>query len=402
MAKDAAPVTKKHKVLIFHIGDPKTGSTSIQATLAGGHVSLASGTIFYPLKMDFNAYRSRTLEFHSTDVARAEAAERAFKSLARRIKASDADYVILSGEAIWQVPAYQFKAVVERFFRDAADEIRIIAYARPHASRFLSSYAELTKAGRALALSESLEDNHRSMAARRSLMYAERFATWKASFGDEFVVRPLITDELYNGSVVDDFLSVALDTLDFEVSIVDVFNASPMLGDLMRIKHIQRILEPEVEPIVRLRLGWEMNRILARLDPTEPGARLQLHKSLALDIQSTYVNDARIMDREYFGAASFFEDQLQAAVNDAIETPQSTEPADHLSPTELRSLEAMARLVTRLVGLGDVDWARHLRALHAPEDESKMANEPVEPDTAKPRTRRKAPRKASSRAKQPG
>ena len=51
------------KVLIFHIGDHKTGSTAIQLALAQNRVSLQGKSLFYPAELNDNVLKSHCIAY---------------------------------------------------------------------------------------------------------------------------------------------------------------------------------------------------------------------------------------------------------------------------------------------------------------------------------------------------
>lgn len=344
-----------NKTLIFHIGDHKTGSTSIQTAFAKGQVKLQGHRIFYPPKLNNNGLREQCTSYGSakTSEARRKLAL-PFERLAKRIRNSNAEFALISAESLERVPAALLREIIETYFTDAADEIRIVSYVRPHAGKVASSFAERTKIGAKLALNSTLDTFAEDQKKDRVIMYLPRFLAWREHFGDRFILRPMIRDQLYKGDVVQDFVHHAFGGIPFHVEDADTANESLCLEDLMRLKVLQSRLK--VPRLLRLMTGWEIQRLIGHMPPPPQRTKLQLHRNLAEDIQATYLDDARAMDKAFFDGAPLMETELYAAVEKAIEAPQSTDPADHLSASELRSLNLMARLVAGLLEEKGVNW----------------------------------------------
>lgn len=349
------------KTLIFHIGDHKTGSTSIQLAFAKRLVSLQGRSVFYPAKMANNKLKDRCMAFGAAQTAQARReASRPLKSLAARVAGSDADFTLISAEALENVPAALFYEIVETFFKEAAHDIRIIAYVRPHAARLTSSFSERAKIGVRHVLQMNLEGFSERKKKDHEFIYLPRFAAWREQFGDAFTLRPMIRSQLHQGDVVSDFVHHAFSGIPFTISGDSQANESLCLEDLMRLKVLQQNLP--VSNGLRLMAGWEFARIVGHMPPPATRSKLQLHKSLAEDIRDTYLADARNMDREFFGGAPLLETELHAAVEKAVARPQSTDPADYLSVSELRSLELMSQMIAGLLEEPSVDWEAFLHA----------------------------------------
>ena len=198
--------------LILHIGGFKTGSTSIQAALAKCNYTVPGKTILYPgvaereglAKSRGQHDRLARTPFPNQPVARHREAR--FAAVARRLRKSDADtdYAVLSAEMFEYVNPQLLAAEIDRHFPEYRDRLRIIGYVRPHAERLVSGYAERVKHGFFLG---SLEEFHQASSVKDKphhwgFFYAQRFARWKACFGDAFQIRPMIRDRLIAGALL--------------------------------------------------------------------------------------------------------------------------------------------------------------------------------------------------------
>lgn len=347
------------KTLIFHIGDHKTGSTSIQYAFVRRQVKLQDCSIFYPARLASNALRDQCLDYGAAETpeARKKAAQ-PLKRLARRIHDSKADFTVISAEALERVPAALLREVIDTFFADTAEDIRVIAYVRPHARRITSTFVERTKVGVPQTLKSTLEDFTNNRKKDSEVIYLPRFSAWREHFGDRFILRPMIRKHLHGGDVVHDFIHHAFGGRPFELLGTSQANESLCLEDLMRLKVLQSQLK--TPRLLRLMVGWEMYRLIGHLPAPPTCTKLQLHRSLAEDIRDTYMQDARDMDRAFFGGDPLLENELHTTVAKALDEPQSTDPADYLSASELRSLEIMSRMISGLLEKKDVDWSAFL------------------------------------------
>lgn len=358
----AAPAlrTAPRKTLIFHIGDHKTGSTSIQTAFAQQQVSLADAEIFYPAQIANNPLGHDCKNYESDKPNVRENARKSIRQISHKIRESEARYNLISAESFERVPAPLFKKIISENFLDTDTAIKVVAYVRPHAGRITSTFAERTKIGAQRVLEGDLQSFFEHSRDTREFFYLERFSGWRDAFGKNFLLRPMIRSSLHNGSVLDDFIRHAFATERFSIQGAFKANESLDLKDLMRLKVLQQHLLKDTSRALRLHLGWEFGRIVGHMPPPETHVKLSLHRSLAEEIRDTYLEDARSMDREFFQGNPILESDLHRAVEDAVSLPQSTDPADHLSRSEIRSLEILSHLVGGMLEAKDVEWPSFL------------------------------------------
>jgi len=355
----AAKTTSERKTLVFHIGDHKTGSTAIQHAFARGAVTLEGRKLLYPAKLSHNYLRAPARALSAgTPQRKRETAKEIFAKLADQVRRSDADLVLISAEDLDTIPATRLRQIVDTWFSDTADDIRIVSYVRPHAPRLVSSFATNTKSG---AFNEgTLEDFHHHLLAQERLVYHPRFTALRDAFGGDFILRPMIRDHLHDGDVIRDFIRHGLGVDSFHLAPVPAVNETLGLEDLMRLKLLQQHHQHLRQPLRRA-LGWEFGHLLNTLPRPASSSRLALHKSLAEEIRKTYLEDARALDRDFFDGAPLLEADLDRALRDAVDTAQSVDPADHLCDAEQRTLAAMATIVSEMLRQKEVDWPRVFR-----------------------------------------
>lgn len=344
--------------LVLHIGDHKTGSTAIQNAFASGAVRLHSGTVFYPGGMAHNFLR-RHMKALANGSPKQQEARKALKQLARRIRKADADCALISAEALEKASPQVVQDASDTFFSTAADSIHVAAYVRPHLSRLLSSYTEQTKIG---LISESLEEYAIRNLETGKFLYHPRFTAWRDAFGDAFILRPFLRDELHQGDVVADLLHHGFGETGFEITAPTPANESLCVEDLMRLQVLQSHMQQHPQPL-RHALGWEFARLAtARPDPG-PRTRLQLHRTLAQRLHDAFLQDARKMDRDFFGGRALLETELERALENATAAPQALTPESCLSSGEIRSISLLGTALSGMLGHDSVNWVQHFRQL---------------------------------------
>ena len=353
-SSDPAPAPSPVRRLAVHIGDHKTGSTSIQYAFAAGQVGLGGAAIAYPTDLN-HSYLRKHLAAWGTGPT--EEAERVFRRLARRIRQSGAPGALISAEALEGTDPGVLKAVLERFFTRAARETRVIAYVRPHGPRFLSNFAEQVKIG---FFSGDLEAYLTHIRARERLDYAPRFAALRAAFGADFILRPMLREALKSGSVLEDFVHHAFGPEAAITPGAGAANESLSLEDLMRLKVLQSRLSAQPQKL-RHAVGWEVARLAGALPAPATRTKLHLHRSLAEQIRAAYLEDARALDADFFDGKPLMEDALTEAVDSAPAEAQPLEPEAWFSAGEMRSLALYADFAASLLTEKGTNWVPVLR-----------------------------------------
>lgn len=326
--------------LVFHLGDRKTGSTSIQKTLTDGLWDAPDRALFYTAQ-GHNGPLAQAL----ASMGNADAVMRRFKGLSQRLDAvaSDADVApdvaVVSSETFEDVSPKALKLALEAYMPDYVDHVRLIAYVRPHAGRLLSGYSEQIKRGQSLA---SLEEFFAEGVALDRFAVFERFANWRAVFGDAFTLRPMIRSGLYNGCVVQDFLSYALNSTDFTLSWDPDANPSLSLQDIEVLRGLHSRLDAgHVSPAQASFLGAELGKQLAE-HPDPAGSRLTLPAALADQLIAQCEKDAADLDQMFFEGTP---------MGDALQGVRGGD-ADAKSASTDRDAAPDAARVTTLMG----DW----------------------------------------------
>ena len=280
------------KQLVIHIGQHKTGSTSIQSAFATGKVVSPTTKLFYPGNNSHNNVAKTLLK---AELAQQKAAR--FSALAKRFAKSNADIGIISAENFEFVRPMALLKALKQFFPDHADTARIIAYVRPHAARLVSGFSERTKNG---SFNGSLADFHEWSLAKGTFLYHNRFDKWQSIFNGRLALRPMVRHKLRNGYVVHDFLHTALGHTDFKVANTRVRNQSLYVESLSIVRELQ-IAMKDAKNNISDAAGWKFANFLDDVTPVHSATKLQLHRALAQDIMHAYRKDADLMDASFFG-----------------------------------------------------------------------------------------------------
>lgn len=390
--------SRRPSLFVLHAGDHKTGSTSIQSAFAQG-LHIKGKKVLYPGKMSHNGFASslKTIERQGRKGKLHPKYQKKVASFGARISQSPARYKLLSAEGLEGVsPSTLAKALSEHF--SGNDTLRIVSYVRPHASRFVSNYAEQVKIGR---VDGTLEEYFAHMNRTGRLDYMPRFSAWHEEFGQAFHLRPFLRSELKNGSILEDFSQTAFgDSLD-TLPDLPAANSSLCLEDLMRLKVLQA-RQSNRPQLMRHALGWEFARQIAQLPPPPSRTPLRLSRALAESVHARYRDDAHALDQGFFGKRPLMLQALEQAVDEAPTEAVSTDPRDYFDSDEMRGLELMSDMVTSLLDTPDVDWARHLRQQRlgqSPEAGAKIGPGKSTRKTSKKRRKGQDQPKASVQAK---
>lgn len=355
------------RVLVFHIGDHKTGTTSLQNALAAGLIRPDGAKLRYPAPLNHN-YLMGQIRAHMDKRAPPElkARQHSFDALAEKVRSNGPGYTVISGEVFENVPATAFAEIVDKHFAGCADEIRVVAYVRPHAQRLLSSYAEQIKIG---WFTGSIEEFFAQNLKSKRFLYAPRFAAWRDAFGSSFMLRPMVRSALRGGSVLEDFAHTAFDGRRCEVRGTDLVNESLGLQDLALLKFLQATFQDK-EKWLRHTLGWEFSRRLGQLRPEEDASkeRLEMPAPLLACIREAYAADAAAVDAAFFPGQTWLADAF-----DGIPTcaeMQSLDAADHFTPQTQRQLLVLAAVIHDMLDHKG-GWAAYLHR-HRLEDVARL------------------------------
>jgi len=350
------------KELVFHLGDPKTGSTSIQFALLEQGYAIDGKSIYYSARPNHIGI-AKTLK----DPHWMHKRTRAWQRLASKLDASDADYGIVSAEYFTSVEPQILMDAIREFLPGYLDRIRLIAYVRPHADRLVSAFAERTKVG---VFSGNLEMMHKRLIREKRLLYTPRFQQWRDVFGDRFTLRPMVRSVLRDQDVVADFMAFVLGETPFALTARFQRNESLSLAELTAITALHGELRQAVNPTLTPDRRVHIQQTLALLFadtlaqiPRETMVKPQIHTALAQDVVATYRADAAALDAAFFDGTPMM-DALVAAPGRAIPAPQSVRITDHYSPDAIRLIRASGQVLRHIL---EAD-PEHFKAAAMPAD----------------------------------
>ena len=351
--------------IIFHVGDRKTGTSSIQRALVQGAWRCDSRALHYPTGPARPHHKWLASGFVRDRQARID---RQFARLAELIAAAPerTDVVVVSSETFQDVAPERLYAAIRQHLPEYAQRVEVLAYARPHAQRLLSSYAQMVKLGR---FSGDLDAYCDRMLRTGRFAMAERFQRWREVFGARFTLRPMARDHLYRGDVVQDFFHHVLGGADFELKTIPSANESLSLADLALLRHFHALLVRQntakglkvhraALEETRKRIGLRLAEHLSSHPDGETPERLKLHAALAVRISAALAEDAARCDAAFFDGTPM-QDGLRAAVETARPAPQSLAVEDHFPPATLRQIPVWMALVGDMARHAPKGWAPH-------------------------------------------
>ena len=344
--------------LVWHIGHHKTGSTSIQNTLAAGGVDVHGKTVLYT-SAQHNYLVQHFRDWAARGVVRAGANIRpGLGKTAEILAESDFDLAIFSGENFEGANASDFRRMLEEFFLPHVSELQIVVYIRPHAARIRSSFAENVKLG---SFDGTVAEFYASF--RRRIRYTERLAPWQDEFEDALTVRPMVRERLRGGSAVEDFMSTALGPdVPFTVTADRSVNESLSLEQLLLIREFHRQVGP-CEKALRVHAGRALGRLMAGHGAPWVNTPIALHRELAEEIRIAHAADAQQIDSTYFAADPVMESELDREVAGAIADPQIMDVAAHLSDEVRETIRLLGRMYGVVSANTDVPAQRLFTAL---------------------------------------
>lgn len=349
--------------LIFHLGDRKTGSTSIQAMLRSGRWEAEGAPkLGYPARLN-NGGLASSLTGGNPVGNSAEG----FKLLAKRMSVlgDDIDITVVSSEHFEVVPPRNLKVALQAHMPQFADSARFVMYLRPHADRILSSFAERTKLGVFTGpLSEFVDNSIESGLYH----YLDRVRRWKKVFGDRFVVRPMLRSALHQNCVVRDFLSIALRTDSLKLLQEPAANESMTVRDLSIITLFHREFTAVAKnDKSRQAIGRNMGLLFASLRG-EGGIRPAYDRTLCEKVIVAHREDASLLDSEFFTGSPMLS-ALESMRGKTVETVPSLIPEDNFAPGELRDLQVLAKMICRMAEIDMEGWVEFFTGTRVDEED---------------------------------
>lgn len=329
--------------LIIHVGDTKTGSTSIQQSL-----------VQEAFKIDGKCYHfsGRSTHNHLAHILQnglhVAAQKPDFDPVTEALDASDADYGIISAENFQFVDPEVLQKAIDTFWPQYKDRVRLIGYVRPHPEKILSAFSEQIKLGDELNDLDSFFDRTSQGGA---FIYHPRFQRWKAVFGERLELRPFVRSHLNNQDIVSDFMHFVLGHGDFEITKPVKANVSLTVSQLALQREAQMILNQQLRHhrgpryrAVRSQIGRVLAEYLRQGNLGTADSKLLIPNHLVEPIRQFYTADAAAMDAAFFDGTPL-SDTLENMSSKTIATPQSLQATDHFSAETVEAFQIFSRML---------------------------------------------------------
>ena len=336
--------------LIIHLGDTKTGSTSIQKALVQKAYELPGKSICYPTKNNHIAM-AKTL----SQARRVKQRETRFRRVGEALSSSNADYGVISAEHFQFVDPQVFAEAIDTFWPDFKDRTRMVAYVRPHADKLLSAFSERVKLGNAMG---SFEDFCDTISENQAIDYLPRFRKWREVFGDRFTLRPFLRQELFRQDAVSDFFRVMLRNEDFRINDGISANTSLTLPQLSLLREMHEIFTARLTARgasrtaditeARNAMGRTVSERLRACGLGQKGGKILIPEHLADGIAARYRADAEALDDEFF-VGTPMSDALDKIASKTTAASQSLTADEHFSEETVASFRVFAGLLSDML-----------------------------------------------------
>lgn len=349
--------------IIFHIGDHKTGSTSIQMVLAQKSWSGGGPSLDYMSQLN-----NRPLAMALFKESHKKNLKPQFESLVRKINRSSADIAIVSDEAFETVDPAVLVRAIDTYMPQHRDKVHVIAYVRPHADRIRATYTQTTKLG---INTRTVEEFVEHIITKGKFYYTPRFSAWRDQFPGRFTLRPMIRSELVGQDVVRDFFHILLDGAAFDYTNAESANTGLPFADLMMLRdfHLQeRKKQYAAQSKTRGKAAWHLSRMLESM-PAETSDKMLLPHPVNDRLAVHFRDDARQLDQAFFDKP-LMETALAKAPGHSAPAPLSYDIADHLDGDGQRLAAVLGQLADDLLARNPGDWRGYFRRLWMDEIQS--------------------------------
>lgn len=202
--------------LVLHIGQTKTGSTSLQRFLALNRARLPELGLHYPTAPQTAAgttaakHHHLLVALHPGHLQRGRA-HRVWDGLLAQLERQSAQTHVLSDELFWHLgehhPGHRVQALGFLARQLAGVDVQVLAYLRPQADWLVSWYAQLLRSSGQRVAGMDLPAFEARMRTRGMLDYHRIASDWAEAFGrDRVCLRPWDRAQLHGGDIIDDFL----------------------------------------------------------------------------------------------------------------------------------------------------------------------------------------------------
>ncbi|MFW8637122.1 hypothetical protein [Cribrihabitans pelagius] len=349
--------------LLIHTGDPKTGTSSIQAVLNAGAWRCGTARLV-PQQHLNNAPLANALR----QTAGADFVQAQFGGLRDWFSASEGGTGVISTEFLARRSPHRLQKVLETYFPGLP--VRTISYVRPHASRAVSAYGQRLKTG---SFDGTLPEFCRFITTVPTLYYARRFPAWRAVFGSGMILRPFVRSALRDGDAVSDFFYHALGTGGFELLPLETVNEALSVAELAGLRLVQQTLRgQELADHHRLAVGGALQRKLSAA-PGRSGEKPALDQASASHLLEAFREDARALDSQFFGQP-VLEEELLRSHRTASPAAQDFSPEAHFLPRQRTGLENAVTGIAALIRKMPKAWRQEYQVSVSQRDPEDIEN----------------------------
>lgn len=294
--------------VVFHIGDFKTGSTTIQAALKVAH-DADSEELHYCRSGRGDRYNHYNLiaEIKNENFIPKLGG---WQALSEELRTIGSKQAVVSCEAFQGVSPDRIKSTIENNIDTA---YTVVVYFRPHISKLVSSYSQRVKTGQTVC---SLDEFVRSSLKHGKYEYQKRATRLESLFGDTgLIVRPFVRSELTGGDVLNDF---CIDCLGFKTNVLEPYsvaheNVSPSHDILQVVRAYSEQLDTHTNKKLCDNVEQQLfGDLREHLEPIYSNAHTKLglkEETLQL-LREEYMEDALKFDEMYCSGKSVFVDDL--------------------------------------------------------------------------------------------
>lgn len=280
------------RVIYFHIGFNKTGTTALQHTLSLNRGLLQARGFAYPSTLPNHGH----LADHLNPGRRAVLDEtiqtrNSLWSDALRDEISNSNMdIIVSSEGLSNIDP----KLLKNFF--PYSEIKIFVYIREQAEYIVSIYQQAVK-------SRGIAEDFSAFSARLRVEFRAILSAWSSTFGRaNLIVRAYDQERLVNGDIVGDFLAaLRIDPQGFVRPKVD---PNPSIGGAL-LEAKRRVNSLGI-PAARLHSATFRPLITMPIARPEYSGRPYVDPAIIEAIRSQYVQENRSISHEYFDGSTLF------------------------------------------------------------------------------------------------